>query len=159
MRSVPLLLLAAALAAGAGTPTQASAQARSAHTLAPTSLRAVPSPGGRVIHKLARGHAVQVGGCALRWCAVSVRGRSGYLPEHVLSTSAPAAQASPAVTTPVLVTPTYASPPRERPRAKQSTASSGAPAGASARCRDGTYSFSSSRRGTCSHHGGVSEWL
>lgn len=33
------------------------------------------------------------------------------------------------------------------------------PAGASARCGDGTYSFSESHRGTCSHHGGVSEWL
>lgn len=33
------------------------------------------------------------------------------------------------------------------------------PQGASAVCRDGTYSFSQSRRGTCSHHGGVSEWL
>jgi hypothetical protein len=35
----------------------------------------------------------------------------------------------------------------------------GPPAGASARCRDGTYSFSEHRRGTCSHHGGVAEWL
>lgn len=33
------------------------------------------------------------------------------------------------------------------------------PAGATARCRDGTYSFSQSRRGTCSHHGGVAVWL
>lgn len=33
------------------------------------------------------------------------------------------------------------------------------PAGASARCKDGTYSFSQNRRGTCSGHGGVSEWL
>ncbi|NBB65437.1 DUF3761 domain-containing protein [Pseudomonas sp. ODNR1LW] len=33
------------------------------------------------------------------------------------------------------------------------------PAGATARCRDGTYSFSQSRRGTCSRHGGVSRWL
>ncbi len=32
------------------------------------------------------------------------------------------------------------------------------PSGASARCADGTYSFSQSRRGTCSHHGGVVEW-
>ena len=32
------------------------------------------------------------------------------------------------------------------------------PAGASARCRDGTYSFSQSRRGTCSYHGGVAQW-
>lgn len=34
-----------------------------------------------------------------------------------------------------------------------------APAGASARCRDGTFSFSEHRRGTCSHHGGVAKWL
>jgi hypothetical protein len=34
-----------------------------------------------------------------------------------------------------------------------------APAGATAKCRDGTYSFSQSRRGTCSHHGGVATWL
>lgn len=33
------------------------------------------------------------------------------------------------------------------------------PAGATAKCRDGTYSFSQSRRGTCSHHWGVEEWL
>ncbi|HSX52835.1 MAG TPA: DUF3761 domain-containing protein [Patescibacteria group bacterium] len=34
-----------------------------------------------------------------------------------------------------------------------------APSGATARCGDGTYSFSQSRSGTCSHHGGVAEWL
>lgn len=34
-----------------------------------------------------------------------------------------------------------------------------APIGASARCKDGTYSFSQNRRGTCSGHKGVSTWL
>jgi hypothetical protein len=34
-----------------------------------------------------------------------------------------------------------------------------APATASAKCRDGSYSFSQHRRGTCSHHGGVQSWL
>lgn len=34
-----------------------------------------------------------------------------------------------------------------------------APSGATAKCRDGSYSFSQHRRGTCSHHGGVAEWL
>src|SRR4051794_27034480 len=33
------------------------------------------------------------------------------------------------------------------------------PAGASAKCRDGTFSFSQNRSGTCSHHGGVAQWL
>ncbi|MEO6917980.1 MAG: DUF3761 domain-containing protein [Collimonas sp.] len=34
-----------------------------------------------------------------------------------------------------------------------------APVGASAQCRDGSYSFSKNHRGTCSRHGGVAEWL
>jgi hypothetical protein len=34
----------------------------------------------------------------------------------------------------------------------------GAPAGATARCNDGTYSYSTHRSGTCSHHGGVAVW-
>ena len=34
-----------------------------------------------------------------------------------------------------------------------------APKGASAKCKDGTYSFSKHRRGTCSGHRGVSKWL
>lgn len=33
------------------------------------------------------------------------------------------------------------------------------PAGATAECRDGTYSYSENHRGTCSHHGGVKRWL
>ena len=34
-----------------------------------------------------------------------------------------------------------------------------APAGASAICRDSDYSFSQHHTGTCSGHGGVSQWL
>lgn len=37
--------------------------------------------------------------------------------------------------------------------------SGGVPAGATALCGDGTYSFSQHRQGTCSHHGGVAKWL
>jgi LysM repeat protein len=44
-------------------------------------------------------------------------------------------------------------------RVRRPTFSNSAPAGASARCRDGSYSFSRNRRGTCSHHGGVARWL
>jgi hypothetical protein len=33
------------------------------------------------------------------------------------------------------------------------------PDGASAQCRDGSYSFSQHHSGTCSRHGGVARWL
>ena len=32
------------------------------------------------------------------------------------------------------------------------------PYGATARCKDGTYSYSAHRRGACSHHRGVAIW-
>jgi hypothetical protein len=44
-------------------------------------------------------------------------------------------------------------------RVQSPTKSSTVPKGATAQCRDGSYSFSQSRRGTCSHHGGVGRWL
>jgi hypothetical protein len=34
-----------------------------------------------------------------------------------------------------------------------------APSGASAKCGDGSYSFSEHHQGTCSHHGGVTSFL
>jgi hypothetical protein len=43
-------------------------------------------------------------------------------------------------------------------RVQSPTFSDTKPTGASARCRDGSYSFSLNRSGTCSHHGGVAEW-
>jgi hypothetical protein len=39
------------------------------------------------------------------------------------------------------------------------TKSGNVPDGATAKCRDDSYSFSTHHRGTCSRHGGVSEWL
>jgi hypothetical protein len=33
------------------------------------------------------------------------------------------------------------------------------PTGATAKCRDGTYSYSQHASGTCSHHGGVARWI
>lgn len=47
----------------------------------------------------------------------------------------------------------------QRTRVQSPTKYSSAPAGATARCKDGTFSFSRNKRGTCSHHGGVAEWL
>ena len=45
--------------------------------------------------------------------------------------------------------------------AAKSTATAGNtdPTGATAKCKDGTYSKSKHRKGSCSHHGGVAEFL
>jgi hypothetical protein len=43
--------------------------------------------------------------------------------------------------------------------APSSSVSGGVPDGATAKCGDGTYSFSHSRSGTCSRHGGAVQWL
>lgn len=49
----------------------------------------------------------------------------------------------------------------ERPSVSAPTTAPGpaAPAGATAICNDGTYSYSLHHSGTCSHHGGVASWL
>lgn len=48
---------------------------------------------------------------------------------------------------------------RDGTQVRSPTHSSSVPSGASAQCRDGSYSFSRNRRGTCSHHGGVARWF
>jgi hypothetical protein len=35
----------------------------------------------------------------------------------------------------------------------------GAPSGATAKCKDGSFSMSKQHSGACSHHGGVASWL
>ncbi|WP_233424848.1 DUF3761 domain-containing protein [Mycolicibacter heraklionensis] len=50
-------------------------------------------------------------------------------------------------------------PPTSHPTTSQPSAFPSAPAGANAQCRDGTYSFSTRRNGSCAGHGGVAAWL
>jgi Protein of unknown function (DUF3761) len=52
------------------------------------------------------------------------------------------------------------SPEKSTPPASIAAAAGGtAPAGATAKCKDGTYSTSKSHSGACSKHGGVADWL
>jgi uncharacterized protein DUF3761 len=44
------------------------------------------------------------------------------------------------------------------PEKPVAAAPAGAPEGATAKCKDGTYSQSKTHTGACSHHGGVAEW-
>jgi uncharacterized protein YraI len=136
-------------------------QSHTRYTTTVLRLRADASTSSATLRTMPRGAAVAVRSCANDWCRVTYRGRSGYAAERYL------AQRRPALRT------------RDRGSADGSREPSGdgyvnsrgqwvpsprrsrggPPAGATARCRDGTYSFSRTRRGTCSHHGGVAQWL
>ncbi|HME73373.1 MAG TPA: DUF3761 domain-containing protein [Myxococcota bacterium] len=73
--------------------------------------------------------------------------------------------ATPAATAPAPATPkaaskseTAATTPAPAAAAAK-TSSNTDPTGATAQCKDGTYSHSKHHTGACSHHGGVSQWL
>lgn len=140
-----LVLGFAAPLAGQGTTRYATTQVR---------LRAEPGMQGAALATIPRGATVTVGPCAADWCRVAYRGRSGYAAERYLSQRAPAARRSGSD----CGTDGYVNA-RGRWVPSPCHSPSGPPAGASARCRDGTYSFSQSRPGTCSRHGGVARWL
>jgi hypothetical protein len=74
------------------------------------------------------------------------------------SAAAPASAApAPAAAAPTTGTPAAKSPASKS--APTAAASNTDPTGATAKCKDGTYSKSKHHAGTCSSHGGVAEWL
>jgi predicted lipid-binding transport protein (Tim44 family) len=86
----------------------------------------------------------------------------GYVLEGtkcVHTKKATAATPAPAATAPA-ATPTTAAPSAKATSAKSSTkVSNKDPAGATAKCKDGTYSHATHASGTCSRHGGVDTWM
>lgn len=130
---------------------QVTATDTTAYTTTVIRLRAEPSPAARVLATLEAGTRVRLNGCADGWCSVTARGRTGYLLEEFLTSKSPkppAAQGRGYKNSQGVWVPSPQRTPGNEP-----------PQGATALCRDGTYSFSQSRRGTCSHHGGVEQWL
>ena len=77
--------------------------------------------------------------------------------------SAPAGTSAAAVATPARPVTSLATntPHAATPTATKAptTSAIGAPAGATAKCKDGTWSMSKTHSGSCSHHGGVASWL
>jgi hypothetical protein len=93
-------------------------------------------------------------------------GHGGVQKAAKAAPATPAATATPAA--PAAAAPTAAAPAASTTAAKSSTATKSAPTtaasntdptGATAKCKDGTYSKSTHHSGTCSSHGGVAEWL
>ena len=74
---------------------------------------------------------------------------------------APAAPATPATpaTPPAQVTPAGTARPALSAMSGGGDTANADPAGATARCKDGSYSHTANRRGACSRHGGVAQWM
>ncbi len=120
-------------------------------------VRELPEVTAQILARLPQGSAVSVGTCASGWCGIATSEVEGYGEQAYLTDSLP---------------PTQTTAEQQRPQGRgywnangewvQSptwTADGSPPLGATAQCRDGSYSFSNTRRGTCSWHGGVARWL
>ena len=119
-------------------------------TTATLTVRAQPLATARALGRLPASVPVRLYTCADGWCSISARQLSGYVLEEYLdrTTQAAPAQGRGYVNSQGQWVSSPTRTPDNRP-----------PAGATAQCRDGTFSFSRSRRGTCSYHGGVARWL
>ena len=118
--------------------------------MAAVTLRAKPDANAHSVARLAAETPVHVVACENGWCQTAVNGRNGYLPRLSLSAEPNGSFKEGSG---------YTNSKGNRVRSPTRTPDNRPPAGATAQCRDGTFSFSQSRRGTCSHHGGVARWL
>ncbi|KEO75431.1 DUF3761 domain-containing protein [Anditalea andensis] len=124
-------------------------------TISNLNLRSTPSPEGNVLTVIPKGYTLTVEKDALsnNWVKIEYDGQVGYVHKKYLS-SRPLTQTTAETNS---AEKSYINSKGER--VQSPTHYDSAPSGATALCRDGTYSFSRSRKGTCSGHGGVSKWL
>jgi uncharacterized protein YraI len=129
----------------------------SALTTNNVNLRLEPSITAKIIKVIRKNSRITVDACGISgWCRVRAGGRLGFMRHSYI-------RQVQALAIPTPSTPT--SPPGKGYVNSQGNwtpspvYADSEPSGASAQCRDGTYSFSVSRRGTCSYHGGVARWL
>lgn len=125
-------------------------------TTASINLREGSSQNASVLTVIPQGEKLEVQNCQSEWCETSYNGQTGYVNHHYLK--------YPQGTEIKVPEATATSPVKYYTNSKGNTIQSPTqydkqPAGATAQCRDGSYSFSQNHRGTCSHHGGVSRWL
>jgi hypothetical protein len=152
------LLLTTLLAASLLTPTSARPTAVEpdsgsvAFTTASVWLRVSPAFDTTGIALLPRGAQVRIIECRKQTCKVEFRRLQGFVLRELLLRTTP-------VINPVDPERGYINSKGQWIPSPAQTIDGQVPDGATARCRDGSYSFSQSARGTCSWHGGVDEWL
>jgi len=133
------------------------AQNTTKYTTANLNLRNAGNTKSKVLTVISKGTSVIIAeDCDCKWILVSYNGHIGYVSSKYLSKQKPATQTAKSVY-PTSSVKYYTN--VDGYRVQSPTHYNSAPASATALCRDGTYSFSRNRRGTCSHHGGVAKWL
>ena len=132
------------------------------------NMRYGPGIGNDIVNVIPKGTSVVIDeDCDCKWVPVEYKGYIGYISTKYLSNFTPRKVAKKERSVPSYRTISYTLPRNgiryytnvDGYRVQAPTYYDSTPAGATALCRDGTYSFSRSRRGTCSHHGGVATWL
>jgi uncharacterized protein YraI len=126
------------------------------------NLRSGPSTSYHILTTIPSGTSVEMAeNCNCYWIKVFYNGEIGYVSSKYLTSKKTVNKQNQNVTN-------YQQYPNSTikyytnsvgHRVQSPTYYNSVPAGATALCRDGTYSFSHTRRGTCSHHGGVAKWL
>jgi uncharacterized protein YgiM (DUF1202 family) len=122
------------------------------------NLRSGPSISHQILESIPAGTQVEMAEeCDCAWIKVVYKGKIGYVNAKYLVNGERFINSKTSTYSQNKKVKTYTNSAGQR--VQSPTHSKLAPAGATALCRDGTYSFSRSRRGTCSHHGGVAKWL
>jgi uncharacterized protein YgiM (DUF1202 family) len=147
IRRIALTLLVALFCVVSG-----FSQSTTKYATANLNLRTNPNTKGKIITIIPKGTTVTIDeDCNCTWILVSYKNYVGYVSSKYL-TKKKVEQTKPTSTVRYYTN-------TEGKRVQSPTHYNAIPAGATAICRDGTYSFSRNRRGTCSHHGGVARWL
>ena len=130
------------------------------YTSANLNLRNAPNLDSKILTVIPTGTRVEMAeDCTCSWIKVYYNGNVGYVSSKYLykptannysNTNSHSNNSSSSVKY-------YTN--SEKVKVQSPTYYNSQPTGATALCRDGTYSFSRNRRGTCSHHGGVAKWL
>jgi len=131
-----------------------NAQSSVKYTTVDLNLRTAPNKSSHVIMVIPQGTPVTIDeDCDCKWIPIRFDGQIGYVSTKYLTKN----KISYSGNTERAHIKHYTN--LRGNRVQSPTRYNSAPAGATALCRDGSYSFSQSRRGTCSHHGGVARWL
>ena len=127
-------------------------------TISSINLRESTSSSSKSLLIIPKGVSISIQECANGWCKTNYNDLSGYGSSKLIHYTSEISNDNTTNSSQVHgKVKHYTNSSGERIQSPTHYAS--APEGATAICRDGTYSFSRNRRGTCSHHGGVKKWL